>query len=446
MPREPRPINMLLRVVALLFSRGCTVGIDGLPPLAPRVWLAAGWHRRRHELPRLPGLIPGRFGERVQQGLTSKGINVAEDRLEARNDLAWAISVGGIGAVLFAALLLFTWYFAATLFLIFAGMLLGVALNAMTELLGRVVRLAHPLRLTIVCLVLASLLSGVIFLGGTTIAQQATALSNTIKSQLVSVKGFLERNGIDTSYFDLGNPNASADSSVPATPGAATHNLPSAGTIASSGGAIVSQTLKLLLGAVSAVGNFFIVLFLGLTFAAQPSVYRKGLLYIVPARHRARAAVIVDRIGETLERWLIAQIVTMAVVFLVTWIGLAIIGVQGSFILGIQAGLLTFIPTVGPLVAGLIVVLASLASGWVAAASAFVLVLGVHALESYILTPILQRQALDIPPATLFAFQILLGVVFGIWGLALALPVMAIVKVMIDYFKGDAPPSAVVRN
>ena len=367
-----------------------------------------------------------------------------DDGPKARNDLAWAISVGGIATVLFAALLLFTWYFAATLFLIFAGMLLGVALNAMTELLGRVVRLAHPLRLTIVCLVLAGLLSGVIFLGGSTIAQQATVLSNTIKSQLVSVKAFLEKNGIDTSYFDLGNPNASGDSSVPPTPGAATHNLPSAGTIASSGGAIVSQTLKLLLGAVSAVGNFFIVLFLGLTFAAQPGVYRKGLLFIVPARYRARATVIVDRIGETLERWLIAQIVTMAVVFLVTWIGLAMIGVQSSFILGIQAGLLTFIPTVGPLVAGLIVVLASLASGWVAAASAFALFLGVHALESYILTPILQRQALDIPPATLFAFQILLGVVFGIWGLALALPVLAIVKVMIDYFKADEASSDTV--
>ena len=122
---------------------------------------------------------------------------------------------------------------------------------------------------------------------------------------------------------------------------------------------------------------------------------------MVPARHRARATVIVDRISETLERWLIAQILTMAAVFLVTWIGLAIIGIQSSFILGIQAGLLTFIPTVGALIAGLIVVLASLASGWVAAASAFVLFLGVHALESYILTPILQRQALDIPPATL---------------------------------------------
>jgi predicted PurR-regulated permease PerM len=369
----------------------------------------------------------------------------ADDRLSARADLAWAISVGGIGIVGFAALLVFAWYFAATLFLVFAGVLLGVALNAMTTMLGHLVRLPHALRLTIVCLVLASLLSGVVFLGGSTIAQQATVLSDTIKSQLVNVKAFLEKNGIDTSYFDLGSPGAAATSttsSTPATPSApTTHNLPSAGALASSGGAIVSQTLKLLLGTLSVVGNFFIVLFLGLTFAAQPSVYRKGLLYMMPARHRARATVIVDRIGETLERWLIAQIITMFAVFLVTWIGLALIGIQSSFILGIQAGLLAFIPTVGALVAGLIVVLASLASGWVAAASALVLFVGVHALESYVLTPIIQRQALDIPPATLFGFQILLGVVFGIWGLALALPLMAIAKVMIDYFKAEEAPA-----
>jgi predicted PurR-regulated permease PerM len=365
-----------------------------------------------------------------------------ENRLSARNDLAWAISAGGIGVVGFAALLMFAWYFAATLFLIFAGMLLGVALNAMTNLLGRVVRLPHALRLTIVCLVLAGLLSGVAFLGGSTIAQQATVLSDTIKSQLVTVKAFLERNGIDTSYFDLGNPGAaSSPASASTTPQAAAPRLPGAGALASSGGAIVSQTFRLLLGTVSAVGNFFIVLFLGLTFAAQPSVYRNGLLFMAPARHRARATVIVDRIGDTLERWLIAQMLTMAAVFLVTWIGLALIGIQSSFILGIQAGLLAFIPTVGALLAGLIVVLASLASGWVAALSALILFLGVHALESYVLTPIIQRQALDIPPATLFAFQILLGVVFGIWGLALALPLMAIVKVMIDYFKAEeAPP------
>jgi len=381
-----------------------------------------------------------------QQGDVNVTIS-SDERLRARSDLAWAISVGGILVVLFAALLLLAWYHAATLFLVFAGMLLGVGLNALTELLGRVLRLPHALRLTIVCLVLAGLLGGIGFLGGTTIAQQAAALSDTIKSQITHVKSFLESHGIDTSYFDIGNA-ASASASAAGQGSAAagssfTHNLPSAGAIASGGSAIVSQTFKLLLGTVGAVGNFFIVLFLGLCFAAQPSVYRNGLLFIAPAKRRATVTAIVDRIGETLERWLIAQMMTMFAVFLVTWIGLEIIGIQSSFILGIQAGLLAFIPTVGAILAGLIVVLASLPSGWVAALSAFVLFLGVHALESYVLTPIIQRQALDIPPATLFACQILLGVVFGIWGLAMALPLLAIVKVMIDYFKSDHPASDV---
>lgn len=361
-------------------------------------------------------------------------------RIQTRNDLAWAISVGGVGTILFAALLVATWYFASTLFLIFAGALLGVALLAMSNLLGRITELPHPLRLATICVVLLALLSGVIFLGGATIAQQATALGGTIKSQVVNLKAFLERYGIDTSYLDIGSLTAAATPGPQGGDAAAQekpHNLPSAGTIASSGGAILTQTWKIVLGTVGAVGNFFIVVFLGLCFAAQPGVYRKGLIALAPHKHRRSVAVVVDRIGDMLERWLVAQMITMFAVFAVTWIGLMLLGIPSAFILGVQAGLLTFIPTVGALIGGLIVVLASLASGAFAALSAFVLFLGVHALESYILTPLLQRQALEIPPATLFAFQILLGVVFGIWGLALALPLVAIAKVVIEFVRED---------
>ena len=368
-------------------------------------------------------------------------------RTRTAQDQAWSITIGGIGVVLFTTLLAFSWYFAATLLLIFAGMLLGVGLNALTNALGRHVGLPHAVRLAIVCIVLAALLAGVAYLGGATIAEQASLLSNTIKSQIAHVKSFLDSRGIDTSFFDIGSAASSASSSssnaasAPAPSPNAHGPLPGAGALASSGGAIVSQTFKLLFGAISAVGNIFIVLFLGLAFAAQPSVYHDGLLFLAPAKHRIRATLIIDRIGETLERWLIAQIIVMLAVGIVTWIGLSLIGIPGSFILGIQAGLLAFIPTVGALIAGVVVVLASLASGWIPALSALILFLGVHAMESYVLTPLLQRQALDIPPATLFAFQILLGVVFGIWGLALALPLVAIAKVMIDHFKTyEAPP------
>ena len=172
-------------------------------------------------------------------------------------------------------------------------MLLGVALNAMTDLLGRVVRLPQPMRLGDRLPDAAVLLSGVLVLGGATIAQQATVLSNTIKSQLSTVKSFLEKNGVDTSYFDLGNAESCTrllrrrSTRRPARPASRTicrapARWPPAAARSS------SQTLKVLLGTVSVVGNFFIVLFLGLAFAAQPAVYRAGLIFMAPAKYRAR--------------------------------------------------------------------------------------------------------------------------------------------------------------
>ncbi|WP_322517184.1 AI-2E family transporter [Rhodopseudomonas palustris] len=370
------------------------------------------------------------------------------DRIQARNDLAWAIAVGGISTVAFGALLYTSWHFAGTLFLIFAGILFGVFLNALTDLAGKVVGGPHGLRLALVCCVLTVMFVGVSVLGGNTIAQQAAALSGTIKTQIVNVKGFLERQGVDTSFMELSHVAAAANPGGPAAselqPPPQPRNLPSAGDLASGGGAIVSQTLKLILGTIGAVGNFFIVLFLGLAFAAQPGVYRRGLERVAPLRYRTQASAIVKDTGDMLKRWLLAQLITMTVVFAVTATGLSLIGIPGAFILGIQAGLLAFIPTVGAILGGLIIVLAAIASGWFAVVSAFLLFLGVHALESYILTPLIQRQAIDIPPATLFAMQILLGIVFGLWGLAMALPLMAIGRVVINHLRAEGPTTEMV--
>ena len=115
-----------------------------------------------------------------------------DERLRTRSDLArdqaWAISVGGIGVVLFTALLAFTWYFAATLLLIFTGMLLGLGLNALVHALGRRVHLPHTVRLGIVCVALALLLAGIAYLGGATIAEQASLLSKSVPCARTRVK------------------------------------------------------------------------------------------------------------------------------------------------------------------------------------------------------------------------------------------------------------------
>ena len=194
---------------------------------------------------------------------------------------------------LFAALLLFAWYYAATLFLIFAGMLLGVALNAMTNLLGRVsgcrMRCGWPSSAWCWRAAVRRRLSR-----RRHHRQQATVLSDTSSRSSSTSKPSWTATASIPAISISAMPAAAAEDRRRRQRRAPTpHNLPSAGALASSGGAIVSQTLKLLLGTVSAVGNFFIVLFLGLAFAAQPSVYRNGLLFMAPAqasrpRHRHR--------------------------------------------------------------------------------------------------------------------------------------------------------------
>lgn len=360
--------------------------------------------------------------------------------------LARQIALGGIGIVAFAAVLALAWYSAATLFLLFAGILFGVFLSAMADLLRRLMGGNAALRLVIVCVLFTGLLSGVAILGGATIAQQATALSSTIRAQLGNAKDFLEKQGIDTSFLNLGStkaaaPDATTAGETPAPPSRGP-KLPDAGAIASGTGAIVSQTFRILAGVFEGVGNFFVVIFLGLLLAAQPKLYRDGILRFVPRQRLPEAAKLIDDISETLRRWLLGQMATMTILFLLTWIGLTLIGIPGALVLGFLTGLLTFIPNVGAILAGGLIVLASLGSGWTAIISAFGLYLAVQFLEGNVLTPLIQRHAISIPPATLFAAQIFLGVLFGLWGLALALPLIAIVKVVLNHLWPDQTVTA----
>ena len=354
---------------------------------------------------------------------------------KAPRSLAWSIAAGGSGIVAFAALLALAWISATTIFLLFAGILFGVFLNALSDLMGRVIGGPYLLRLALICVLLAAMVSGVVVLGGATIAEQASLLAKTIASQLHTIKEFLGQHGVDTSFLDT----VIAPTSTEAAPRVKPPEFPGGvGTIASGTSAVLGQTARFLLGLFSAVGNIFIIVFLGLLLALQPGVYRNGLLSFVPKRQAASATRLFDDLGETLRRWLLGQITTMSVIFVVDWTGLTIIGIPGALVLGFQAGLFTFVPTVGPFAAGTVIVLASLGSGWTAVVSAFGLCVVVQFLEGNILTPLIQRHAINIPPATLFASQIFLGVLFGLWGLALALPLMATVKVALRHLYADA--------
>lgn len=388
----------------------------------------------------------------------------------------WSLAASGIAVVCFGALLLLAWSSASTLLLIFAGILLAVFLDGLTRLLASVLPIRRGLRLALVSLVLAAFCAGFVAYGGAIVAQQARDLGQTIQGQSGAVRDWLKGYGIDvpalpeaageTSGGDAAKQTATAQGAdgagSPDTPNAegrskpeakaaateggkdsnpagglgrlASNAMKSQGSLMSDAGGVLGPAANVILALFNALGNVLVIAFLGIACAGDPGSYRDGLLRFAPPRHRPRAAKVLDGMGETLRQWLFGQLITMAVIFVCTWAGLAILGVGGALILGLQAGLLAFIPTIGPLIAGVVIVLASLASGSGAVLGALGVYMAVQTLETYGLTPFIQKRALAIPEATIFAGQLLLGFLFGLWGIALALPLMAVIKVLLDQF------------
>jgi predicted PurR-regulated permease PerM len=348
---------------------------------------------------------------------------------------ALPLAASGIAVVCFAAALALAWMSVGTLLLIFAGVLLGVFLDGLTRGLGRVLPLPRGVRLTIASLAVAVAALGFGTYGGATIVQQGRDLGTTIKDQAGTVSSWLSERGIDVpSLAPQGGKDGSTDANQRegGLGGLANGLLKGSSSIMSDAGSVLGPAAAVILGLFDALGNLLVIAFLGLAFAADPEAYRDGALRFVPPQKRRRAAKVLDGAGETLRHWLFGQLIIMAVIFVCTWAGLAFLGIGGALILGLQAGLLAFVPTVGPLVAGLVIILAALASGLKAVIGSIGVYLAVQCLESYGLTPFIQKRALDIPPATIFAGQLILGVIFGLWGIALALPLMAVIKVLLE--------------
>ena len=195
-----------------------------------------------------------------------------------------------------------------------------------------------------------------------------------------------------------------------------------------------------------AFGNAVIILFIGLYVAIDPALYRRGVVLLLAPSIRGRADDVLRQCAATLKNWLGAQLIAMAVVGTLTAVGLFIIGVPLALILGLIAGLLAFIPNIGPIIAIIPGLLLALSGGlsmvlWVAA-----VYLAVQALESYVITPVIQQERVSIPPALTLSAQLLFGVLFGLLGLALAMPVVAVAMTLArevyihDYLEKKASP------
>jgi predicted PurR-regulated permease PerM len=183
---------------------------------------------------------------------------------------------------------------------------------------------------------------------------------------------------------------------------------------------------------VGAIGNFFIVILLAIYLASEPRFYIRGLIKLFPKPRRHRATQVVGAVGETLRWWLIGKVASMIFIGLLTWIGLSIIGVDIALTLGLIAGLLSFIPNFGPIVSAIPALLIAFIDRPITAVYVLALYVGVQLIESNIVTPLIERETVELPPALTIVFQLALAVLVGGLGLVLATPLLAVIMVLVQ--------------
>jgi predicted PurR-regulated permease PerM len=198
-----------------------------------------------------------------------------------------------------------------------------------------------------------------------------------------------------------------------------------------SGTNIMSRLGDLAMTLGSAAADFVLVVFGAIFLAANPKLYRRGLIKLVPRRGRDLANEALTDSGRALKLWLIGQLVAMLLVGLLTWLGLWFIGLPAALALALTAGFLEIIPYVGPVLAAIPgVLLALLISPDMALWTLFVY-LGVQQLEGVLITPLIQGKAVTLPPAVTVFGVVAAGIMFGFVGLIFAAPLLVVAYVLV---------------
>lgn len=175
----------------------------------------------------------------------------------------------------------------------------------------------------------------------------------------------------------------------------------------------------------SAVGGLIVVIFIGIYLAAQPRLYQRGVMHLLPRRARPRAYEVMDEIGRVLRAWLLGRLVTMAVVGAAAGIGLWWLGVPQAFTLGVLTGLLEFVPYIGPILSAGAPLLIALNIDPELAFYVALLYVGIQSAENYLLSPLIEQRAVALPPALVMFSTLLLAVLAGPLGVLLASPLTA---------------------
>jgi len=300
----------------------------------------------------------------------------------------------------------FIWL-AQPILLIIGGIVLAAMFDGGARLLGRILPIPRGFRLTMVVLAVFGFMHWTFVFTGSELAAQAASLQAIVETQVESIGNQIEAAGFNISAEDV--------------KGLGSQILNSVGR--------VTEAVTSVVGTVT---NLAMMLVLGIFIAAEPRMYERGVAWMLPLAERTHFYGTAEKIGSVLRRLMAGRLLGMAVEGVGTWVLLSLGGVPMAALLGVLTGLLAFLPNIGAIVSGALIILVGFSAGVDVGLYAIFVYFVVQMVDGYLIVPMVAKRAVDLAPALVLGAQILFGALFGILGLALADPIIAMIKVALE--------------
>jgi predicted PurR-regulated permease PerM len=301
---------------------------------------------------------------------------------------------------------------AQPLLLIVGGAVFAVFLDGGTRLLGRALPIPRAWRLLLTILLGFGFIGWVFWFAGTTIAAQFEALRVVVTAQFDRLMAFAGSLGVVPK-----GPPANLGSQL----------LGSVGRLTSAVGSAI--------GAATSVVAMIVI---GIFLAAEPRIYDRGIAWMLPIRHRGGFYRIAAHVGFTLRRLLFGRLVGMLFEGVFTWFMLAYVSrmiglgpIPMAALLGLVTGVLAFIPNIGAITSGVLMVAVGFSAGPQQGVFAIFVYFLVQNIDGYLVLPYIARKTVDLAPAIVLAMQLLMGALFGILGVLFADTILATLKVVL---------------
>jgi predicted PurR-regulated permease PerM len=314
-----------------------------------------------------------------------------------------------INAAMAGGVLLF-WLASKIFLLSFAGVLLGIFLRTIADVIGRSTKLSKDWSLAVAILLLCCLFGAVGWLMAAPISNQVNDLSRQLPEAFQKLEDQLRQ-------FSWGN-----------------EVLGKLQNLSGQTGGVLKKIQAFFSVSLEGVIDVWVIVFCGFYLAARPEFYLNGFLKLVPPDRRDRVRNVLIEMGIHLRHWTFGQIVAMTIIGSLTWLGLFLLGIPASEVLGVFAGLLDFVPVAGPWVAGIISCVIALVKSPMHAVYVACLFVGLHLLESHVVIPLVQKRASRLPPVLTILAMVLFYTLFGFWGLLLAVPLLTLILVAVRAF------------